>query len=118
MIESKLIGNGKWYYWISQQMEAANTRQETGIDAIGLEKIKTNSGGFGRFFGFGLSSINSEGSSFIDGGLIDCAGCWYWNAASVRWGSGIPTSCGVLIEGFDSCNQGNGESNHNRFWAR
>lgn len=116
MIESKLIGNGKWYYWISQQTEAANAWVQISSGAVGYEKIKTNSTGFGNFYGYGLST--NGGSSFIDAACPTAVSNWYWNAASVQWGSGIPTACGVSQDGYDLGSQGNGESNHNRFWAR
>jgi len=33
-------------------------------------------------------------------------------------GQGIPTACGANVDGFDLGAQGDGESNHNKFWVR
>ena len=116
MIESKLRGNGQWYYWEASQTTSPLDWTQTLDGAPGLIKLSTNTNDWGNFYGWGLS--NNSGSSFIDGGCTTAVSNWYWNVASTQWGSGIPTACGAIVDGFDLGGQGNGESDHNKFWVR
>jgi len=82
-IQSKLIGNGKWYSWIASQTVSPLDWTQTLDGAPGLTKIYTDSGDWGNFYGWGLSE---NGVSFIDGGCTTAVSNWYWNVASTQWG--------------------------------